>query len=169
MNKNYNTSIGDVIPYIIANAFCIRIYIIDMTQGKQLHCVKPDTPHNASLVIHRMSDHYSGVDVIPGFPTFVPSSPVSNPKAYSSSQLRALHSPAPSISRPVRKQLFQLQLWCPKTNHPAVTPVFCSGLKSLPTTDLIYQPSCHVSCALVNTRSIRNKVEDFLHHVQSKT
>ena len=87
--------------------------------------------------------------------------------SYTRSQLLSIQSSLCKISRPVRKRLFQLQLWKPSNcwqdsrNGPSH-----QWLRSLPKANVQPKPK-RLNCAFVNVRSIRNKVDDFLHHVQT--
>lgn len=155
LSRHYDSSFGDVIPYIIANAYTIRLCIIDMTSGQQhIHWVVPDSLFKDTVVIHKLSDHYSGVQcdfaVVPS--TLLASKTLI--KSYGADQLMALRSRPCPIRREVRKRLFTLRLWSPKTKRLELNnPSYSNVIRSLTYPTWVFYPLHHLRFAIVNVCS----------------
>ena len=66
-----------------------------------------------------------------------------------------------------RKRLFELQLWYPVHAEHANSGVHHDLLSSLPKSHYVQAKDTNLQLAMVNVASIRNKVDDFVHHVTS--
>ena len=116
--KSYNSSFGDLVPFIIANAYNIRLCIIsDLSNNPIFLYPKLCTP--LCVVVYRKNDHYSGIYFLPepaNDKNSLRSVSCAPAVRYTSSQLRNLSSTGLGIKRRVRKRLFALQIWRPKQN-----------------------------------------------------
>ena len=168
LNKQYDNCMGDIIPYIIASAYAIRLLVIDVSDGQQhLHEITLSKPHCGTVVIHKFRDHYSSVRFNPQALSFTPTPGEREITIrYDPAELKPLNSLNYNIPRKVRKKLFSLKLWRPKSHgQMARNGVHQNNLKSPDKTNLIFKVPKPMKFAMVNTCSIRNKTEDFLHHV----
>jgi hypothetical protein len=134
LHKHYNSTFGDVVPLIIANALSITLRIKDCDSQNEVNdvIINPMVGHSQhSLTIHRAADHFSGINIIPCVvksPTFAnirkPSERIGKPShvqpiKYSKSELLNLNSSSFGVKRQVRKTLFKNDLWQPKTHRDA--------------------------------------------------
>ena len=90
---------------------------------------------------------------------------------YSSDLLKHMRANAPPIKRDIRKRLFELNIWKPKGSTDSNTiktnrAVNHYTLLPLTLTDKVYTTPKLLKCSLANAQSIRNKVDDLLHHAQ---
>ena len=119
VNKEYNTEYGDIVPNILSNSLAIELIIIEnntITNLPSRHRV------NFPVVIHKESDHYNGVYLMP-CPSVIDVIPNKSMKAnvckritYEASDLRAFQNKKYPIRRTVRKRLLALQIWKPTGN-----------------------------------------------------
>ena len=72
---------------------------------------------------------------------------------YSSDELLKLRKTAPSITRPIRKNLFKLRIWCPKSHQTIISGTKC-----------VKRNFHGTKCGLLNPRSINNK-ESSIHEL----
>ena len=165
--KQFNNQYGDMVPLILANATSTTIIIINETQHHSYEkiTINPRAPTDRSITIHRSGDHFNGLHKTPKCNTSHIS--INKANTYSSDQLRRLSSNQTHISRNVRKRLFELHLWKPRTSrrpydtnrgsHPSL-------LRALPKSSTLHHSNNELHLAFVNTCSIRNKTDDFIIH-----
>ena len=107
VRKNFDQSIGDVVPQVLANTYAINICIFDVIEGDQFNSISilaRENSHADTLFLHRINDnHYNGLVQIP-----VPTASVRI--TYSRDQLITLNC-NPKIQRSTRKALFAHKLW----------------------------------------------------------
>jgi len=107
VRKNFDQSIGDVVPKVLANTYAINICIFDVIEGDQFNSISIlaiENSHDDTLFLHRINDnHYNGLVQIP-----VPTASVRI--TYSRDQLITLNC-NPKIQRSTRKALFAHKLW----------------------------------------------------------
>ena len=190
LQKCYNSSYGDIIPLIIANAFKAKLFILNETHGNSFEKFEI-TPCNCEPIhevyLHRINDHYNGITRAPIIPVFniTGAHNVKKPSAdkiitgnkiikYSSDQLRSFANTSNRIPRAVRKTIFALSLWKPKDDISKQRPWDTNNgphhhlNRCLPKSNTVYCRGTNIHCAMVNAQSIRNKVDDFMHHVTSE-
>ena len=192
LNKNYNLSLCDVLPYIIANAYSIEIVIINFTQGSQVIHIQPDGLSTAALVIHLQNEHYSGVQLPSSLyeqskSLVVHNLPQTSQITYSAEELKSYNKSSLHLKRCTRKILFKLFLWLPKASVTSALqnniPVRISerqqSFRKIATskshTQLIQvskqqlsRKKSQLTLACVNVHSLRNKYDDFVDHVISQ-
>ena len=59
--KHFNSSFGDIVPTIISNCFNIELIIINETCDNLVTITPSTNIPQASIVLYRTHDHYSGV------------------------------------------------------------------------------------------------------------
>ena len=143
LQKHFNSTYGDIVPYILANGLSIELYIIDESNSLQVTHVVPEVADAAQrLLIHRDRDHYSGICFLPNSPAFQCTamgpghdvySPVELGKSavsassawitYRSDEIRSLQCSDTSVSRKIRKRLFHLRIWRPRKSITSSIPV----------------------------------------------
>ena len=95
---------------------------------------------------------------------------------YSSEMLKHMRSESLPIKRDIRKRLFKYNIWKPRrstdSHSEVTTPVMNNRsvnhytLRSIPLSDKIHNKPKSLVCSLANAQSVRNKVDDLLHHAQ---
>jgi hypothetical protein len=67
LHKNYNTSFGDLLPNIFANAQCVNLRIVDQSTGSlNIVEISPISgPGHATITVHRCNGHYNGIGYLP--------------------------------------------------------------------------------------------------------
>jgi len=123
-HQGINSSFGDIIPLVLANALSVDIGIIN-GNGNVINVVS-NTNANRKIFIHHHNEHYSGISpVVPAEPSLHPGkkpdikcvspkikvTPSGSRIQYSVSDLRKLSATCHPIKRSVRKQLFKYKLW----------------------------------------------------------
>lgn len=116
--KKYNTTFGDIVPLVIANAHKINISIINQTLSWTYPVfIKPSHPSTTNLTVHLHGEHYSGGRLLPCHHSNQPMrKQTNNYIKYSANELHSLQSPTYNITHKVRKKLFALQIWRPQLN-----------------------------------------------------
>ena len=63
LHKNYDTSFGDILPTVIANALRINLIILDQIGNvfNKIKILPTDVTSNVTVAIHRTGDHYNGL------------------------------------------------------------------------------------------------------------
>ena len=90
-----------------------------------------------------------------------------SPIKYSADQLRSLANPHMRVTRDVRKKLFDLHIWKPRASrrpYDTNQGSHLNLLKPLLRSNIFHQNTEKLHIAMVNTCSIRNKTDEFLHH-----
>ena len=62
LEKCYNSDYGDVLPFILANAFGVNVTImVELPDGSfNMHKAKPQINTSGTIVLHRKDDHFNG-------------------------------------------------------------------------------------------------------------
>ena len=115
-HKIYDQPIGDIFPYILANAYQTNICILDESPNKNCNVtvVPPrDGSTLFSLYLHRINDnHYNGLELSQLYQEYEPSTRYT----YSRDDLLGLRSGTP-VKRSVRKRLFRWNIWKPSGDY----------------------------------------------------
>ena len=147
IQRHYNQSFGDIVPFICANALNVRIRIFnEISSATEEIYVTPPSVYSITVSVRRQNDHYDAVvpcprdmqmahsDVHHETTVAIENKPEVSHLSYSSFFLHSL-SGYSNINRDVRKSLFKHHLWKPREKEPSPSQPKVNGSVQSPITN----------------------------------
>jgi hypothetical protein len=167
LEKIYNHDLVDIAPLIFSNVLKANLSILNEKTIGTVEVIEVETfqKSDISLAIHRKNDHFNGIRSVPKMQqqTHIPSEAFRR-YTYDSKSLRSMQvNPlAKTISRKIRKRLFQLKLWKPRQDwrKPSFIKI-PNVLRSSANATLL-------RIGMQNCRSVRNKCTTVSEYVLDK-